>query len=203
MPRGRQAEAARNDRAVLDAAREVFARHGYDAPMSAVAERAGVGVASLYRRFETKEAMLRHLCVASLRENAEAAGRALDDRDPWRGLCEYVRACVGFSAGSFSSIAGAVEPTAEMTRLARQVLRQVEELARRAHADGSLREDATAMDVVWLIEHFSRSATAPEPAVRDRQLAIALSGLRARGREPLPSPAPRARDYRARWDSAR
>lgn len=185
---------------MLDAAREVFARDGYEAPMSAVAERAGVGVASLYRRFETKEAMLQHLCVASLRENAEAAGRALEDRDPWRGLCDYVRACVGFSAGSFASIAGAVEPTAEMSLLARRVLRQVEELARRARADGSLREDATAMDVVWLIEHFSRSAREAPAGVRDRQLAIALSGLRAPGREPLPSPAPGARDYRARWE---
>ena len=56
--RGRQAEAARNDAAILEAARAVFLRDS-SAPMSAVAERAGVGVAGLYRRFAGKDELLR------------------------------------------------------------------------------------------------------------------------------------------------
>jgi AcrR family transcriptional regulator len=58
---GRQAEARRNDRLILEAAREVFVEDT-DAPISAVAERAGVGIGALYRRYASKEELLRRLC---------------------------------------------------------------------------------------------------------------------------------------------
>ncbi|HJZ28613.1 MAG TPA: helix-turn-helix domain-containing protein, partial [Streptosporangiaceae bacterium] len=51
---GRQAEARRNDLVVLEAARDVFSAQGADAPVSAVADRAGVGIGTLYRRFGSK-----------------------------------------------------------------------------------------------------------------------------------------------------
>ena len=55
---GRQAEAARNDQRILEAARAVsLADPG--APVSAVAERAGVGIGGLYRRYRSKEDLLR------------------------------------------------------------------------------------------------------------------------------------------------
>src|ERR1700722_4204909 len=70
--RGRQQEAARNDRRVLDAAREVFATQGWDAPVSAVAERAGVGMGSLYRRYGSKTELLQRLCVVAMEQNIGA-----------------------------------------------------------------------------------------------------------------------------------
>ncbi len=60
---GRQAEARRNDLAVLDAARDVFSAQGAGAPISAVAERAGVGMGTLYRRYGSKTELLQRLCV--------------------------------------------------------------------------------------------------------------------------------------------
>lgn len=66
-PRGRAAEAKTNDDAVLNAAREVFAEQGYNAPMSAIAERAKVGVASIYRRYESKDELTLDLRMRALR----------------------------------------------------------------------------------------------------------------------------------------
>src|SRR5260370_12102862 len=63
---GRQAQARRNDLAVLEAARDVFSVQGADAPISAVAERAGVGMGTLYRRYGSNAELLRPLRLALL-----------------------------------------------------------------------------------------------------------------------------------------
>src|SRR5580700_9164196 len=65
---GRQADARRNDRAVLDAARDVFAAQGAGAPISAVAERAGVGMGTLYRRYGSKTELLQRMCVLAMEQ---------------------------------------------------------------------------------------------------------------------------------------
>ena len=62
---GRRAEAARNDGLILEAAREVFVADP-KAPISAVSERAGVGIGALYRRYGSKEDLLRRLCADGL-----------------------------------------------------------------------------------------------------------------------------------------
>jgi AcrR family transcriptional regulator len=83
---GRRAEAARNDQRILDAARAVFdADPG--APIAAVAEQAGVGISALYRRYASKEELLRRLCGDSLKVYIAAAIEALaDDGDPWEAF---------------------------------------------------------------------------------------------------------------------
>ena len=201
--RGRQAEAIRNDEIVLRAAREVFAEQGFDAPVAAIAERAGVGMGSLYRRYGGKQELLQRVCVLSLEQNLEAAERALAAEDPWPALCRYVRDCVGFAAGAFGPAAGLIHATDEMWRLARAVRRRVGRLVQRAHDDGSLRADATAVDVLQLVEHFARGfPSGPDvavDAVRRRQLEIALAGLRTGAGPRLPGPTPKASDYEARW----
>ena len=80
---GRRAQAARNDERILDAARAVFIADP-DAPISAVAKRAGVGISALYRRYESKEELLRRLCGDGLkRYNAAAEAALADTGDPW------------------------------------------------------------------------------------------------------------------------
>src|SRR6185312_841263 len=91
---GRQAEAARNDERILEAARAVFVADP-GAPISAVAEHAGVGVGALYRRYESKEELLRRLCADGLQRFIGAAEAALADRgDPWEAFAGFMRACV-------------------------------------------------------------------------------------------------------------
>jgi AcrR family transcriptional regulator len=205
--RGRQAEAERNDRLVLEAARDVFAAHGAGAPISAVAERAGVGMGSLYRRYGSKVELLQRLCVLAMEEAIAAAEEGLAEDDPWSGLAHYVKRCVAFRSGALGPLAGTIETTPEMWQTARRGRGQLEELVARAHRSGGLRRDATAVDISYLIEQFGRRRAA-EPAddeegVRDRLLAIALDGLRAQDdKEPLPGNPPTAEQYEARWRAA-
>jgi AcrR family transcriptional regulator len=201
--RGRQAEAARNDRRVLDAAREVFAAQGASATVSAIAERAGVGVGSLYRRYGSKADLLRHLCTQAMQQSIEAAEAALAAPDPWAGLAGYVRNCVAQGTGALAPLAGSIETTPRMWEISRRGRDLLDRLVTRAQRDGGLRSDVTALDIAWLIESFGRPGPAapgtPEHAVRQRLLAITLDGLRCPGPEPLPGPPPSARLYEQRW----
>src|ERR671915_1851369 len=89
---GRRAEAARNDEAILASARDVFVADP-DAPVSAVAQHAGVGISSLYRRYESKEDLLRKLCGDGLALYIEIARDALDDTagDPWQTVASFMK----------------------------------------------------------------------------------------------------------------
>jgi AcrR family transcriptional regulator len=201
--RGRQAEAERNDRLVLEAAREVFATQGGGAPVSAVARRAGVGVGSLYRRYGSKTELLQRLCILAMEQTIEAAQAALAREDAWSGLEGYVRDCVAFGSGALAPLAGTIETTPRMWGISKRGRKLLDELVARAHREGGLRPDVAALDVLWLIELFGRHGPARPGAgddpIRERLLAIALDGLRARDAAPLPGRPPSARDYEARW----
>lgn len=205
LRRGRQAEAARNHLLLLDAAREVFASKGADAPVSAIAEHAGVGIGSLYRRYPTKEALLQHLCVLAMEQAREAASAALQAQDPWEALTGYARSCVENRSGALAPIAGQIAVTAEMDRTSRKVLRLTEKLVDRAHAAGVLRADVTMLDLLFLIAQLGRRSTVgsqdEEVNALERLLTIALDGLRAANTGPLPGRRPSLDAYVSRWSS--
>src|SRR5687767_14430204 len=91
---GRQAEAARNDLLILEAARQVFTSDP-EAPIAAVAERAGVGISALYRRYRSKEDLLRRLAADGLQRFIAVAEAALaDDGDPWRVFANFMQGVV-------------------------------------------------------------------------------------------------------------
>jgi AcrR family transcriptional regulator len=201
--RGRQAEAERNDRLVLEAARDVFGAHGADAPVSAVADRAGVGIGSLYRRYGSKTELLQQLCILAMEDAIGAAQEGLARDDAWAGLTHYISRCVAFRSGALAPLAGTMETTPAMWQLAKRGRGLVEELVTRAQRSGVLRPDATALDIAYLIEQFARrrstESTDEDENVRQRLLAIALDGLRAHGTEPLPGTPPSAAIYETRW----
>ena len=203
---GRQAEARRNDLAVLDAARDVFAAQGADAPISAVAGRAGVGMGTLYRRYGSKTELLQRLCVLAMEQAIEAADAALSAEDPWAGLCRYIRACVEMRSGALASLAGQIGTTTEMRGTAQRSMTRMREVVDRAHHAGSLRADVSALDIAWLIEQFSRRAPDSvdpdeERNVRTRLLTVALDGLLAPGATPLPGRSPSRARYVHRWSA--
>jgi AcrR family transcriptional regulator len=197
--RGRQAEARRNDRAVLDAARLVFAVQGPDAPVSAVAAAAGVGMGSLYRRFASKEALLQYLCQASLEQQVATAEAALAGADgPWHALASFVETCVSFRAGAFTAIAGTIPTTAAMNATARRAHELLERLVTAAQRAGVLRQDVGSVDIHQLIELFSRRRPDPDAAYQ-RLLTIALDGLRDSAHQPLPGSPPTWAAYAREW----
>src|SRR2546428_5166844 len=89
--RGLRADARRNREHVLAAAREVFVEQGADAPLDEIARRAGVGIATLYRRFPDREALLRAVALDVLaRAGDEARAAEAEEADPFGALGRYM-----------------------------------------------------------------------------------------------------------------
>jgi AcrR family transcriptional regulator len=201
--RGRQAEAERNDRLVLTAARAVVARDGPDASVAAIASLAGVGIGSLYRRYGSKADLLRQLCTLAMQDTVRAAQHALAEADPWTGVAGYIQECVAQRTGTLGALAGSIETTPEMWTISRRGRDLLDRLVRRARRTGAMRPDVTALDIAWLVEALGRSGPAePTPAdeiVKRRLTAIAIDGLRAGPAGHLPGPVPSARHYEQRW----
>jgi AcrR family transcriptional regulator len=197
---GRRAQAARNDTTILEAARAVYAADP-DAPIAAVAKRAGVGISALYRRYPSKEEMLRKLCGAGLRESIAAAEAALaDDDDAWKVFRRYMARVVEADAHTLSSrLAVTLEKDSEaLWQDATKAQDLRDRVLKRAHKAGVVRADLVAEDLANVFEQLS-AIRGPSPKrtqeLRRRYLALQLAGLRARKKaRQLPGPPPRARD---------
>ncbi len=99
---GLRVDARRNLRHVLSAARDVFGEQGYGAPMEEVARRARVGVGTVYRRFPSKEALVRYIAAEQTRWLTDRAAEALmvaSDGRPWQGLEGFVRGSAASGSG--------------------------------------------------------------------------------------------------------
>lgn len=204
--RGRHAEGARNDQRLLEAARDVFASQGTAATVAAIAARAGLGIGSLYRRYGGKTELLQHLCLLAMQQAVTVADEALAEPDAATALTGYIRLCVALRTGALAPLAGTIETTPEMWALSRQGRRLHQAIVDRAHRDGGLRPDVTALDISWLIEQFARNAPPADASDEDRDvqqrlLAIATDGLYAAGAHPLPGHPPTTQHYEQRWQS--
>jgi AcrR family transcriptional regulator len=198
---GRKAQAARNDELILTAARAVFMADP-GAPIAAVAERARVGISALYRRYPSKEVLLRTLCGDGLRQYnaiAEAALAAPDDR----ALAEFMRGIVEADVHSLTlALAGTFTPTEELRAEAQRSGELNAQLLARARAAGAIRDDVEFGDVTMVFEQVAaiRFGDGERTAqLRRRALALHLDGLRARPTEPLPGPPATGDELRARW----
>ncbi|MFD5483746.1 TetR/AcrR family transcriptional regulator [Streptomyces hawaiiensis] len=93
-------DAQRNLEHVLRAAREVFGELGYGAPMEDVARRARVGVGTVYRRFPSKDVLVRRIAEAETSRLTDQARAALGQEDePWSALSRFLRTSVASGAG--------------------------------------------------------------------------------------------------------
>ncbi|GGK51891.1 TetR/AcrR family transcriptional regulator [Nocardia camponoti] len=197
---GRKAQAARNDGLILDAARTVFLADP-GAPIAAVAERAGVGISALYRRYPSKEVLLRTLCHEGLRRFNTEADAALEDSDGWRGFVGFLQRVVAADVHSLTvKLAGTFTPSDEMWPDVRHSGEAVSELVGRAHSAGKLRPDFTAQDVGLVLESCAAIAT-PDPVrtaeLRARMLAVLVDGMSVEG--DLPGPPPAEGEFAFRW----
>jgi AcrR family transcriptional regulator len=197
---GRKAQAARNDTAILDAARAVYAADP-EAPIAAVAARAGVGISALYRRYPSKEVMLRRLCSDGLKESIAAAEAALaDDGDAVKVFRRYMQRVVDADSYTLSwRLAVTLEKNDEaLWQDATKAQDLRERVFKRAVKGGAVRADAVAEDIGNVFEQVS-AIRGPSPKrtleLRKRYLALQLDGLRPRKKaQTLPGPPPRARD---------
>lgn len=208
----RQAQAHANDRALLDAAREVVAIDGVHASVAAIAARAGVGIGSLYRRYRTKEELFQRLVLVGLDRWLAAAQAGLTHDNPWDGLAHYILAGIDLGQGSLGAIAGTIEITDEITENNRRCDTALDALIARAHTAGVLRPDVTRTDLHLLIEQLSKSPMIDQlrqqghtqlvdtaSRARARINAIALDGLRTGAPHPLPGEPPDTALLTHRW----
>ncbi|TQM78854.1 TetR family transcriptional regulator [Saccharothrix saharensis] len=187
-----RADARQNRDRILDSAREAFAADGLDVSMTEIARRAGVGVATLYRRFPTKEALVREVFAEQLAACTGEVHRAAADPDPWRGFCRVVAELCemqardrGFSAAFLSAFPDAV-PVDEMRARAEEAFSG---LVERAKGVGALRPDFTVDDLMLVLMAnnglVTDSVDATVAASR-RLVAYFLQAFQARA--PLPPP---------------
>lgn len=190
---------------ILDAARTVFLSDP-KAPVAAVAEQAGVGISALYRRYPSKEDLLRRLCHDGLRRFIAEAEAAAASPDPGRALAGFLERVVDADVHSLTvHLAGTFTPTPDMHEDARRANELAAALVRRAQAAGQLRGDVVPDDLGLILEGCA-SVRVPDPArtseLRRRYLRLQLDGLAAgTGRDPLPGPPPRG-DLNWRWRPA-
>src|SRR5947199_4122854 len=87
-----RADAARNRQALLSAAAKVMSEQGLDAPFDEIARRAGVGNATLYRRFPTRIDLIVAVFAERMAEHVRAVEEALAEPDSWQAFRHYVTA---------------------------------------------------------------------------------------------------------------
>jgi AcrR family transcriptional regulator len=202
---GRRAQAARNDQTILEAAREVFVADP-GAPISAVAERAGVGISALYRRYASKEQLLRKLCLEGLDRYIAAAEAALaDDADPWTAFRRFMSRVVEADTHSLTlRLAGTFVPTEELYREAARAQELNVRLVERLKSTGTIRPDVEVDDLALLLEQLAAVRVLDRERTRQlrhRYLALLLDGLHHPSAPPLPGPAPSWREISERWDT--
>jgi AcrR family transcriptional regulator len=201
---GRRAQAARNDELILAAARAVFLADP-SAPIAAVAQRAGVGLSAVYRRYASKDQLLQTLCADGLHRFIEVAEDALDERVA-AGNCldVFITGIVDADVHSLTvMLAGTFPTTPELEELADRANALASRVLRRARSADAVRSDLDLNDVPMIFEQLAAIRLA-EPErnreLRRRYLALHLEAIRPdREAGPLPGTPPTGDEHRRRW----
>ena len=202
---GRRAEAVRNNSRILESAKAVFVANP-GAPISAVAEHAGVGISALYRRYPSKEDLLRKLCTDGLHIYLDAVEAALDDdTDPWGAFTTFMERIVDANSLALTvKLAGTFTPTEDLYRDSMKAQQLNQQLVERTKEAGALRADIDVNDLTFIFEQLSGVKLGDEErtkALRRRYLALFLQALHTSGGDsPLPGPAPSWQEVAGRWE---
>jgi len=201
---GRQAQARRNDGVILAAAREVFLRDPR-APISAVAEVAGVGISALYRRYPSKEVLLQTLCADGLRRYIDVAERSLvAGLDPREAFAGFLSGIVESDVHSLTvHLAGTFTPTEELRGLVTTANALTTRLMKKVHRAKAVRADLDLNDLPMLFEQMSaiRVQDAERTrALRRRYVAVLLDAMRPdAATSKLPGTPPTDAELGERW----
>jgi AcrR family transcriptional regulator len=180
-----RADAERNRRRIVDAARELFASRGIDITLDDVAAHAKVGVGTVYRRFSCKEELIDGVFEQRLEEMLGHAEKALRADDAWDGLCMFLESlCASISAdrGLNDVVMGTDEGCHGIAQVREKIDPFVEEIVQRARKSGQLRADVEVNDffpLIGMIGAASEFTCAVESANWKRYFTLVLDGLRA------------------------
>jgi len=186
-----RADAQRNLERILEAARDVFAEEGLEASVADVAQRAGVGTATIFRRFPTKDDLVAAMLERRLESVVARARAAAEAEDPAAGFA-------GFFAGLVEafiedrcfceSSGGDLFERPRMQELIGELMAAVDQLLRRAKAAGAIRRDIVTEDIAFLINAIANAGLRLEqaaPGAWRRYVEIVLAGLAPQGKAKL------------------
>ncbi|MCQ8833834.1 TetR/AcrR family transcriptional regulator [Streptomyces malaysiensis] len=188
-------DARRNREMLITAAREIYTDQGVDAPLDDIARRAGVGSATLYRRFAGRAELIEAVFGDSLRDILRAAEEARSAVDAWVGLTAYLERIFGLLAadrGTNDLMTTGIQGVPSLDALRKENAKTLDVLLRRAQEQGAVRKDATAEDLQFMLAALGRAvpgSTVAAPLAWRRYLFLLLDGLRPEGSHPLPAPS--------------
>ncbi|MFD5896676.1 TetR/AcrR family transcriptional regulator [Streptomyces sp. NPDC060366] len=205
LPHTLRSDALDNHERILDAARALFSADGLDVPMREIARRAGVGPATLYRHFPTKQVLATEAFADQLRACRTIVDDGCADPDPWRGLCLVIeKICElhardrGFSEAFMSTFPGAPDVAGR-----EYTVKTVAGLAQRAKEAGHLRSDFVLDDLILILmanKGIHTRSTDTQVMASRRFAGLAIQAFEASPQHaPLP---PAARLVSAAPDSA-
>ena len=177
-----RADAQRNLITLLDAAKAIFAEAGVDAPVRAIAERAGVGIGTVYRHFPRRADLIAAVFRQEIDACADAADQLAKTHPPVEALSLWMRRFVELAAtkhGLAQALhsgdpAYAARPARRETRL----LPAFQALFDAAQATGEIRKDVASAEFLSAAASLCTSAGAANPDLAQRLVGLLVDGLR-------------------------
>lgn len=191
-PRPLRADAARNVERILRAARQTFDELGADASLEDIATRAGVGVATLYRRFPNRSELIRAALEQSMADDfAPSIEHALAQEDARTGMAILIEAAIDSAARERNTLAAARNSNSIAMNVDSAFFNACTVLLERGQADGVIRRDLIPEDLPRLMVMVMSTlwTVAPGSAGPRRYVRLLLDGMFIGEQVPLPSEA--------------
>jgi AcrR family transcriptional regulator len=180
-----RADAERNRTALLSAAREIFGEQGLDASLDEIARRAGVGNATLYRRFPSRRDLVAEVFASKMSEYVDLADQSLAEPDPWAAFVSYLTHICEMQAHdrglSELLVTTGFDDDERLAELRVVAQRGAAEVIKRAQQASVLRADFTRQDIrLLMMANAGVAARSTDPDAWRRQLTLLLEGVAAR-----------------------
>lgn len=195
-------DAELNRQRIMAAADLVFAERGLEATLDDVADRAGLGVGTVYRRFADKQALIDELFISHVNDILAIADQALLRPDPWKSVVFLFEESLALQSAHRGLreivVNGGVDGARAHVRCA--LVPTLEKVFARAQKAGVLRDDLQPSDFPYLclmvgtVADHSRSV---EPELWRRYLTVLLDGIRVHSDKPCPLPVAALTDTQA------
>jgi len=184
-PRPMRADAVKNRARILEAAEQIFSREGVSVPIDTVAERAGLGVGTLYRHFPTKEALFEAIVVSRLEQLLESVRALRDATDPGPALFTFLGEFAGHASAKrdlFEALGSAgIDIKSQCFETMDEMKRNIDQLRQRAVDAGAVRSDVSTDEMVGLVIGACQAGghAGADDASLQRMVKIVCDGLRS------------------------
>ena len=161
----------------------VFATSGVDAPMREIAERAGVGVGTIYRHFPKRADLIVAVFRHEVDTCADAAPALAAEHQPGEALTRWVDHYIGLIAAK-RGLAAALhsgDPAYNVlpAYFEERLSPALDGLLKAAAAVGLIRSDVNGKDLLWAIASLCAPTRTGNPTLARQMVGIVLDGLRA------------------------